>query len=106
MRIDIDGLTEAELIDLYNRVGERLRFLDQVRAHSAMLQFSIGDRVTFVVDDNRAVKGVLTKYNKKTVTVLTEDGRRWNVSPTLLRKVPAVKTAEKGARVIALRGDD
>lgn len=41
MRIDIDGLTEAELIDLNNRVVERLKFLRHMRAHSQMLEFSI-----------------------------------------------------------------
>jgi hypothetical protein len=47
MRIDIDGLSEAELIDLNNRVVERLKFLRHMRAHSQMLEFSIGDRVSF-----------------------------------------------------------
>jgi hypothetical protein len=32
MKIDIDKLTEAELIDLNNRVVERLRFFNQMRA--------------------------------------------------------------------------
>ncbi len=32
MRIDIDGLTEAELIDLNHRVVERLKFLNHMRA--------------------------------------------------------------------------
>ena len=47
MRIDIDGLTEAELIDLNNRVVERLKFLRHMRAHSQMLEFSIGDLFRF-----------------------------------------------------------
>ena len=33
MTINIDSLTEAELIDLNNRVVTRLRFLDESRAH-------------------------------------------------------------------------
>lgn len=33
MTIDIDRLTEAELIDLNHRIVERLRFLQQMRAH-------------------------------------------------------------------------
>jgi len=37
MKIDIDKLTEAELVDLNNRIVERLRFLDQMRAHARML---------------------------------------------------------------------
>ena len=47
MKIDIDQLGEEELIDLNNRVVARLRFLNQMRAHSQMLDFRIGDRVTF-----------------------------------------------------------
>ncbi len=49
-KIDIDGLTETELIDLNNRIVERLRFLHQARAHSRMLEFSVGDRVSFQPD--------------------------------------------------------
>ena len=48
MRIDIDRLTEAELIDLNRRVVERLKFLEQARAHKAMLEFHVGDRVTYI----------------------------------------------------------
>jgi hypothetical protein len=47
MRIDIDSLTEAELVDLNNRIVERLRFLHQARSHRRMLDFKIGDRVSF-----------------------------------------------------------
>src|SRR5215217_8177921 len=47
MKIDIDRLSEAELIDLSNRIVARLRFLQQMRAHVEMLEFNIGDRVTF-----------------------------------------------------------
>ena len=36
MAIDIDHLTEAELLDLNRRVVERLRFLHQMRAHATM----------------------------------------------------------------------
>jgi len=45
-KINIDELSEAELIDLNHRIVERLRFLSQMRAHSEMLDFKIGERVT------------------------------------------------------------
>ena len=51
MKIDIDQLTEAELIDLNHRIVARLRFLQQMRAHVEMLEFKIGDRVTFRLRD-------------------------------------------------------
>ncbi|HEX9819749.1 MAG TPA: hypothetical protein VGD07_09075 [Methylomirabilota bacterium] len=86
MTIDIDRLTEQELIDLNNRIVERLRFLSQARAHGRMLQFRIGDRVSFQPDGHPVVVGMLTRYNRRTVTVITDGGQRWNVAPTLLRR--------------------
>ena len=85
MTIEIDHLTEAELIDLNRRIVERLWFLHQRRAHATLLKFSIGDRVTFDTNDGRTMVGALVRYNKKTVTVLMDDGHRWNVSPRCLR---------------------
>lgn len=85
MQIDIDKLTEAELTDLNHRIVARLRFLSQMRAHARMLEFKIGDRVSFQPEGHRSVVGMVTRYNRKTVTVITDDGQHWNVSPTLLR---------------------
>ena len=55
--IDIDGLTEPEVIDLNHRVVERLRFLHQARAHSRMLEFSGGDRVSFQPEGREPLLG-------------------------------------------------
>jgi hypothetical protein len=87
MAIDIDKLTEAELVDLNTRIVERLRFLAQARAHGRMLQFKIGDRVSFEPEGRGVVFGILTRYNKKSVTVISETGERWNVAPQFLRRV-------------------
>ncbi|WP_230534060.1 hypothetical protein [Microvirga roseola] len=95
MTIDIDQLTEAELIDLNHRIVERLRFLDQMRAHVEMLEFKIGDRVTFQPPGQGPLEGMLTRYNKKTVTVITDTGQRWNVSPTVLSRVKPTKDAKR-----------
>jgi hypothetical protein len=94
MKIDISGLTEAELIDLNNRVVERLKFLHQAQAHSRMLDFKIGDRVSFQPEGRPAVIGMLTRYNKKTVTVITDSGEHWNVAPHFLRRVEESPTNE------------
>ena len=89
MTIDIDRLTEAELIDLNRRVVERLRLLQQMRAHKQMLEFRIGDRVAFQADGRGTVEGMLTRYNRKSVTVITDDGHQWNVAPSLLTRAAA-----------------
>lgn len=97
MRIDIDALTEAELIDLNNRIVERLRFLHQMRSHKRMLDFRIGDRVSFQPDGRPVLSGTLTRYNKKTVTVVTDGGERWTVSPGLLQLIRDHGSAPDGA---------
>lgn len=104
MKIDIDQLTEAELVDLNRRIVERLRFLNQMRAHGRMLEFRIGDRVTFEPAGRSPVSGMLTRYNRKTVTVITDDGQQWNVSPMLLRKAESIRSSEPNkANIIPLK---
>lgn len=97
MPIDIDRLTEAELVDLNNRIVARLRFLSQMRAHAHMLDFSIGQRVSFQPDGQPLLTGVVAKYNRKSVTVITENGQHWNVSPQFLRKAESTASSPAGS---------
>src|SRR5205823_2224405 len=66
-----------ELVDLNHRIVERLRLLQHIRAHADMLEFRIGERVTFQPDGRGPVQGMLTRYNRKSVTVVTDHGHRW-----------------------------
>jgi hypothetical protein len=93
MKIDINGLTEEELVDLNHRVVERLRLMRQVRTHVAMLEYRIGERVSFEPDGRGVLVGVITRYNKKSVTVLTSSGESWRVAPNLLSKVDAKQSS-------------
>lgn len=103
MTIDIDKLSEAELVDLNHRIVERLRFMRQARAHVTMLQFRIGERVSFQPDGRERIFGVITRYNKKSVTVVTPDGGRWNVAPGFLQsEPPEVEVAVVPGNVIPL----
>lgn len=103
MTIDIDRLTEAQLIDLHNRVVARLKFLQQMRAHAHMLEFSVGETVSFQPDGHPVLTGIVSKYNRKTVTVVTRDGQQWRVSPGLLQKVGAGESAAAtAARIVEL----
>ena len=103
MAIDIDRLTESELVDLNNRIVARLKFLQQMRAHASMLEFSLGERVSFQPDGHPVLFGIITKYNRKSVTVITETGQHWTVAPTFLRKIkPVREAASEGGQVINL----
>jgi len=48
--IPIDHLTEAELLDLNRRVVARLKFLHDMKLHARMLDFSVGEKVSFQPD--------------------------------------------------------
>ena len=103
MPIDIDKLTEAELVDLNNRVVARLNFLQQMKAHAHMLDFSIGERVSFQPEGHPEVRGIISKYNRKTVTIVSESEQRWNVAPVFLRKSgPAQSPATTTAQILTL----
>jgi len=103
MKIDIDKLSEKELIELNHRIVERLKFLESVHRHEEMMEFNIGEKVSFSPAGREKQFGVLVKYNKKTVTVVTEQGERWNVSPFLLSKVKSVKgRGKKKGKLIKL----
>jgi len=84
-----------ELVDLNQRIVARLKFLDSMHAHKEMMQFSIGDQVCFAPPGRGKQFGTLVKYNRKTVTVITASGQKWNVSPHLLSKVKNVKDKKK-----------
>lgn len=99
-KINIDDLSEPELLDLNRRIVERLRFLRQMRAHSQMLEFSIGDRVTFQPEGLPPVVGMLTRYNRKSVTVITDDGQQWRVSPMFLRRAAPQSSAAPGTATV------
>jgi hypothetical protein len=64
--------------------------------HKEMMQFCPGDRVSFEPHGRGRQVGTLMKFNKKTVTVITDSGQKWNVSPHLLSKVKDVNQNKKG----------
>lgn len=96
MKIDLSSLTYDELIELNHSIVERLKFLDTIHTHEEMMQFNRGDKVSFQPSDRERQIGTLVKFNKKTVTVITESGQKWNISPQALSKVKSVKSKNSG----------
>jgi len=87
MATDIDTMTVEELVALNHRIVERLKFLESLQAHHDMMAFNIGARVSFESSRGGRQLGTLVKFNRKTVTVMTDNGQRWNISPHLLSPV-------------------
>ena len=86
MSVDIDQMTIDELVALNHRIVERIKFLEHAQAHLDIMAFNLGARVSFDSQYGRQL-GTLVKFNRKTVTVLGDDGRQWRISPQLLSKV-------------------
>ncbi|WP_322885960.1 hypothetical protein U8C32_27635 (plasmid) [Sinorhizobium medicae] len=84
--INLDALSEAELIELHDAVVDRLQFLHQQKTTHALLELAIGERVVFEDNTGRTQAGIVIRRNRKTVTVHCDNARQWNVSPQLLRK--------------------
>lgn len=98
MKIDIDDLSEDELIELNHRIVERLKYIQSYQDHQEMMRFNIGEQVTFEPPGRGRQVGTLVKYNKKSVTVVTESGQKWTVSPHFLSKVKSVKQKKGGSK--------
>ena len=82
--LELDNLDYDELLVLNERIVERLKFLDRQDAHDAMMQFHPGARVCFESTKHGFQTGTIMKFNQKTVSIVTDDGRRWNVAPQVL----------------------
>jgi hypothetical protein len=64
-----------------------MKFLHEMKLHARMLDFSVGERVSFQPDGHPVLFATIIKYNRKTVTLITDGGQQWNVTPTFLRKL-------------------
>jgi len=80
----IELLTEEELSELNRIVVARLRLIHQIRAHQHMVHLRVGQRVRFADEAGGTIKGVLLKHNRKSVTIIADNGMQWRVSPTLV----------------------
>jgi len=87
--MNIDHLTEQELISLNRRIVERLRRIASINQQHHMMGLHVGQKVLFVTKEEDIVCGIIAKLNQKTVTVMAEDGTRWKVSPSLLKPMSA-----------------
>jgi len=90
MSINIDHLSVDELVTLNHHIIERLKMLESLEAHKSMMQFHPGARVSFDSPSGERLSGTVMKFNRKTVTVVTDTSQRWNISPHLLSPIKNV----------------
>ncbi|WP_129830192.1 hypothetical protein [Vibrio parahaemolyticus] len=83
--MDIDTLTRTELIELNNRIVACLESMDELEVQAKRQQFTLGSPAEFVDDKGTARVCVVVKFNKKTISVSTANGERWNIPADRLR---------------------
>lgn len=87
--MNLDGLTEQELIALNREIVDRIKMIRQLRTQVAMVEFRIGERVWFQTNEGSVIKGTVVRWNKKSVSIDADCGHRWRVGPSHLSRVEA-----------------
>ncbi len=78
--MDIGKLTRKELIELNHRIVARLEHLDELEVQAKRQEFILGSLKAQFVDDKGTIQlCVVVKFNKKSVSVSTANGERWNI---------------------------
>ena len=75
-----------ELIKLHNYIIKRIKFISETKVMEHVQDFELLDKVYFFDDNGNKVNGTVIKLNKKTVTITTDSGMEWRVSPHFLKK--------------------
>ena len=80
----IRSLGEDDLRFLNRLIVDRLKLIHQARSTVMLANFGVGDRVRFPTNAGDEKTGVIIRLNKKTASIVTDDGHRWNVHPIFL----------------------
>ncbi|EKZ9180929.1 hypothetical protein RFA54_004462 [Vibrio vulnificus] len=59
--------------------------MDELEVQAKRQQFTLGSPADFVDDKGTARVCVVVKFNKKTISVSTANGERWNIPADRLR---------------------
>lgn len=80
----IAELGEDDLRFVNRLVVDRLKLLAQARSTVMLSRFHVGQRVRFDTPEGRPLHARIERLNKKTASLVTDDGDRWNVAPVFL----------------------
>lgn len=87
----LEDMTIDQLIDLNEAICQRIDELRERETLAALQQLRQGQAVSFRSRKSGLVFGTVIKINRKTVVVLSEDGRQWKVAVELVKPVRDVQ---------------
>lgn len=85
-QLDLDTLH-----DLNRLICDRIDYLHAQEISDDMRKFRVGQNVSFIDKQGNSQYCTVIKHNRKTISVLSPDGKKWNVSPSLL--IPETEAA-------------
>ena len=68
------------------KLGKALNLRFKQLQEMDVLEYDVGDKVSFDDREGNTVNGVITKMNRKTINVLQDNGVRWRIAPSHLTK--------------------
>ncbi|MFK7859256.1 MAG: hypothetical protein AB8B64_10555 [Granulosicoccus sp.] len=83
----VDSLNSSQLQTLNGLICDRLDYLRNLDTLKSMNQFEMGDYIQFTDKQGQVQTGQITKFNRKTISILSSEGKKWNVSPQMLERV-------------------
>ncbi len=81
----ISHLDEEDLVILNRLIVERTKLVRAEKKVQSMAAFEVGDAVFFHDKNDGRIDATVLRLNKKTLSLVTDDGQRWNVAPELCR---------------------
>lgn len=85
MNLDLESLTEEDLINLQGQVIKKLNDLKNQKRLQKISQFKRGDTVSFI-EEGQKEEGLIIRINQETVSVITANYKKWRVLPNFLTK--------------------
>lgn len=82
----LNRLSEEDLRLLNRMVVERIKLFHKARDLNNLAKFNLMDRVYFV-HEGKQIVGIVTKLNRRSVTIKTDDRHQWNVHPSFLTRL-------------------
>lgn len=81
--MNIEDLSIDQLLDLNQIICEQIDELRAKQDMHAIMKLRLGAKVHFQAKEGQ-VFGTLIKINRKSVIVVSEDGRQWKIPPGLV----------------------
>ena len=93
---EFDDFTTEDLIMMNICICAEIESRLKKERKQIISKFLKGDRIYFTLENGKKCYGVVLKVNQKTLSVLTDDNRKWRIDAGLVEKENNRSTKNKG----------